>query len=425
MDWSPDSKWIAYHRDLDNQLRAVFLYSLDTHKSTQVTDGMSDAYSPAFDPNGKYLYFLASTDDGPSHAGIDLSSLDRAQTSAAYVVVLAKDGASPVPPESDDEKAKDEKKDDSKKADDDKKDQKDDAKSADKNKNKEKDAEKAAANGDEKEKDKEKPVEVKIDLDNIGDRILSLPIPARNYAAIATGKTGVVYLIETSPFGRSSSEDGGPGIRAIWKFTLEKRQTESVLSDLDAFTVSQDGAKALYARKGAWTLASADDLKPGDGSPGKPLNLGGLVTTIDPRAEWRQIYHESWRIQRDFLYDPNTHGLSIPKIEAKYKPFLDGLASRDEFTYLSTEMLGEINIGHMFVGGPVPSRHRPQDRPARRRLHGRERPLSHRQNPRRPELDPRPGLAAHSARRLCQAGRVSARGERPRAARRRQPLLLL
>src|SRR5208283_2340894 len=119
--WSPDSKWIAYFRDLDNQLNAIFLYSLETHKTTQVTDGMSDANSPSFDPNGKYLYFLASTDDGPSRAGIDLSSLDRAQTAAAYVVVLAKDGASPLPPESDDEKIKDEaKKDD--KADADKKD---------------------------------------------------------------------------------------------------------------------------------------------------------------------------------------------------------------------------------------------------------------------------------------------------------------
>ena len=118
--WSPDSKWIAYQRDLNNQLHAIFLYSLDTHKSTQVTDGMSDATSPAFDPNGKYLYFIASTDDGPSHAGIDLSSLDRAQTSAPYVVVLAKDGASPIPPESDDEKIKEEKKDEPKPPSDDK-----------------------------------------------------------------------------------------------------------------------------------------------------------------------------------------------------------------------------------------------------------------------------------------------------------------
>jgi tricorn protease len=356
--WSPDSKWLAYYRDLDNQLNAIFLYSLETHKATQVTDGMSDATSPAFDPNGKYLYFIASTDDGPSRAGIDLSSLDRGQTSAAYVVVLAKDGASPVPPESDDEKIKDEtKKDDKKdadKKDTGKKDEKADtekkdetAKDSDKDK---KDAEK---------KDAGKPVEVKVDLEKIGDRILALPIPPRNYGGIATGKAGVLYLGETSPFGRSSYEDDVPGIRAIWRFTLEKRKPEIVLSDLDALKISFDGSKVLYSRKGGWTIASADDLKPGEAAPGKPLNLGGLETTIDLRAEWKQMYHETWRIERDFLYDPHTHGLSIPKIEARYKPFLDGLASRSEFTYLSTEMLGEITIGHMFVGGP----HQPDNSP--------------------------------------------------------------
>ena len=95
-----------------------------------------------------------------------------------------------------------------------------------------------------------------------------------------------------------------------------------------------------------------DDLKAGGDGGGKPLNLGNLETTIDLRAEWNQIYHETWRIERDFLYDPHTHGLSIPKIEAKYKPYLAGLAARSEFSYLSTEMLGEITIGHMFIGGP-------------------------------------------------------------------------
>ncbi len=351
--WSPDSKWIAYHRDLDNQLRAIFVYSMETHKATQVTDGMSDAWSPAFDLNGKYLYFVASTDDGPSHAGIDLSSLNRAQSTAPYVVVLAKDGASPVPPESDDEKAKGEEKKDDKK-DEPKKDEdkKDDKKSADTDKAKSDDKDK------DKDKKEEKPAETKVDLDGIGDRILSLPIPPRNYGNIFTGKAGVVYLLEGSAVGQSSHQDG-PGVRAVWRFTLEKRQPESVLGDLDFITVSADGSKVMYARHNIYTIASADDLKPGDASPGKPLNLGNMQTTIDPRAEWRQIYHETWRIERDFLYDPHTHGLSIAKIEARYKPYLDSMASRSEFTYLSEEMLGEITIGHMFVGGP----HQPDKEP--------------------------------------------------------------
>jgi tricorn protease len=353
--WSPDSKWIAYHRDLDNQLDAIFLYSMETHKSTQVTDGMSDASSPVFDPNGKYLYFLASTDDGPSKAGIDLSSLDRAQTNAAYVVVLAADGASPLPPQSDDEKIKDEAKKDDTKKDTDKKDaDKKDEVAKDTGKDK-KDADKK--DGDKDKKDAEKPVVVKVDLEKIGDRILSVPIPARNYDWIAVGKTGVLYLGENPPFGRSSNSNGGSWIRAVWRFTLEKREPETVLSNVDSFYVSYDGAKILYEHKGAWSIAPADDLKPGTAAPGKPLNLGNLETVIDPRAEWRQMYHETWRIERDFLYDPHTHGLNIQKIEAKYKPYLDALASRSEFSYLSTEMLGEITIGHMFIRAPYHPEH--------------------------------------------------------------------
>jgi tricorn protease len=362
--WSPDSKWITYTRDLDNNLKAVFLYSLDTHAFTQVTDGMSDTNSAVFDPNGKFLYFLASTDNGPSNAGIDLSSLDRAQTSAAYVVVLEKYGISPIPPESDDEKIKEEekKKDDKSpippnpptppKAGDDK-DKKDDKATAKSGDDKDKDAKK-------EDKTEDKKVDVKIELDGIGNRILSLPVPARNYGGLVTGKTGVIYLLEGSPVGRSSGDGGGSGIRAVWRFTTEKRKTEQVLSDIDGFLVSADNSKALIAKHDSLSIVPTDDLKPGDSSTGKALNLGNMHADIDPRAEWRQIYHETWRIERDFFYDPNTHGLSIPKIEAKYRPYLDGLASRDEFSYLSTEMLGEITIGHMFLGGPDEHDHAPK-----------------------------------------------------------------
>jgi tricorn protease len=367
-NWSPDSKWITYTRDLDNDLKAVFVYSVEKHTSTQVTDGMSDASDAVFDPEGKYIYFLASTDDGPSRAGIDLSSLDRAQTSAAYVVVLSKDEASPLPPESDDEKIKD----DEKKKEDPRKPEppkKTDV-AAEKHDKDEKDKHRkpsaeekadAAANGKEAKADakEDKHVEVKIDLDGIGNRILSLPIPARNYGGLVVGKTGVVYLLETQPFGRASSGDG-PGIRAVWRFTLEKRKTEEVLSDLDGFLVSADASKALIAQHNSLSIVATEDLKPGDGGTGKPLNLSNLSATIDPRAEWRQMFNETWRLERDFLYDPNTHGLSIPKIEARYRPYLDGLASRSEFSYLSVEMLGEITIGHMFIRGPHQSDNAPK-----------------------------------------------------------------
>jgi tricorn protease len=330
VSWSPDSQWIAYTRDLENQLHAVFFYSLATHTSTQITDGMSNAAHLVFDPNGKYLYFTISTNNGPSDAGIDLSSLDRATTSNAYVAVLARDGASPVPPESDDE---------NKKKDDDKKDDKSGQ-------------DKDAAKGDEKKdadkKKEEKPKPTVIDLGGIGNRILSLPIPARNYVDLSVGKTGVLFLAEGDPVGRASSGDGPP-IRSLWRFTIETRKTEEILSGLAGYGVSFNGEKLLYMRGDNWFLAPTADLKPG--SPD---------AMVDPHLEWKQMYRETWHIERDFFYDPHLHGLDLAKIQAKYEPYLDGLASRAEFTYLSNEMLGEIEVGHMFVRGPRDKKESPK-----------------------------------------------------------------
>jgi tricorn protease len=342
LSWSPDSQWIAYSRDLVSELHAVFLYSLGSHTATQVTDGMSNAANPAFDPSGKYLYFTASTNNGPSDAGIDLSSLDRATNAGVYVAVLSRTTASPIPPESDDEnKKKDE---DSKKADkaDEVTDQAGDKKKPEKEDKK-----------NDKKKSDAKPKPTVVDLADIGNRILSLPVPSRNYIDLAVGKSGVLFLAEGTAVGRASEDPGAP-IRALWRFTTEKRQTEELLSGLTNFKVSFDGEKLFYARQDSWFLAPTSELKPGspDANPGKPVNNHGMMAVIDPRAAWKQMYHETWRLQRDFLYDPHTHGLDIAKIEARYQPYLQNLASRDEFTYLCTEMLGEVQVGHMFVGGP-------------------------------------------------------------------------
>lgn len=343
ISWSPDSQWIAYTRDLPNQLHAIFFYSLATQSSTQITDGMSNVAHPVFDPSGKYLFFTASTNDGPSDAGIDLSSLDRATTSSAYVVVLARNGASPVPPESDDENKP-----------------KDQDKTAAANTDN-KSGDKAGDQKDEsKKKESEKPKATVIDLEGIGNRILSLPIPARNYVDLSVGKPGVLFLAEGSPVGRSSGENGVP-IRALWRFTTESRKTEEMLTGLTGYSVSFNGEKLFYMRKDSWFLVPTAELKPGnpEAPQGKPVNNSGMFATIDPRAAYAQMYRETWHIERDFFYDPHLHGLDLTKIEAKYQPYVAGLASREEFTYLCDEMLGEIQVGHMFVRGP----HEPSDAP--------------------------------------------------------------
>jgi len=323
ISWSPDSQWIAYTRDLPNRYDAIFFYSLATHKSTQITDGMSNAAHPAFDPNGKFLYFTASTNGGPSDTGIDLSSLDRATNSGVYVVVLKRYGASPVPPETGDEKV-----------------------TSGEKPAAGKDAAKDAA----AKKDNNKPPATVIDLDGIGNRILPLPIPQRNYVDLEVGKTGVIYLAEGPAVGRPSQFEE-PYIQALWRFTTSDRKAEQVLTGLTGFGVSHNGEKLFYMQGDAWFTIDASALHPG-GSTGKPVNNHSMYAIVDPRAEYAQMYRETWRIERDFFYDPHLHGLDLAKIEAKYQPYVAGIASRDGFTYLCDEMLGEIEVGHMFIGGP-------------------------------------------------------------------------
>ena len=360
-NWAPDSKWIAYSKQLPNHLHAIFVYSLEQGKSYQVTDGMSDALYPAFDRHGKYLYFTASTDTALTGGqGWDMSGDNQRVTRSAYIVVLAKDVASPLAPESDEEKVKEEIKEQKEQKAKDKAEAK--KKDNDKEKDKDsKDADKDAATDKDRDKDKDKdkdkkdePVVVRIDMENIGQRILSLPIPARNYLNLEAGKSGILFLSEGPSV--ITEEDQDNLKQTIHKFDLSKRKVDKFLDEVNDFTVSANGEKLLYRKEEQWAITGTgeppsatppDKPKPGEG----PLKLDTMELYLQPRDMWKQIYRETWRIERDFFYDPNHHGLDLAKVQKKYEPYLEGVASREELTYLFQEALGEMTVGHMFVGG--------------------------------------------------------------------------
>ncbi len=323
--WSPDSKWLAFTKQLRSHFHALFVCSVDTAKPTQVTDGMSDALFPAFDPNGKYLYFTASTDVGLA-AGGDMSGLYRPVTRSVYVIVLKKDLPSPLAPESDEEKGEEAKKE-----------------AADKDRG-EKD----------KGKDKERPkevVKVQIDFEKINQRILAMPIPARNYLGLSAGKEGELFLGEAAQI---PTFDGPPAL-VVQKFVLKTRKTDKFLEGVSAFVLSGNGEKLLYKQGEQWFIGgTAEPPKPGDGppKPGEgPLKLAEMEVYVEPRSEWKQMYHEVWRIERDFFYDPGHHGLDLKAAEKFYAPYLDQIESRGDLNYLFVEMLGNLTVGHMFVGG--------------------------------------------------------------------------
>jgi len=339
--WSPDSRWVAYTKQLKNRLTAVFVYSLDGNKATQVTDGMSDARFAAFDKSGKYLYFTASTDAGPNAGWLDMSSFNRPVTRSVYAVVLRKDLPSPLAPESDEEKVA----------------------PADTSPAAEKKNETAAATQPGPAPApvqpgqtpgpapaKKEPEPVKIDFDNISQRVIALPIPPRNYNGLRAGKAGNIYVLE----GAVLSRGGGPS--TLHKFDLDKRKLDKVLDNLSFFDLAANGEKMMYCvGESCFVAATAQPPRPGEGA----LRMDSIEVQVDPRAEWRQMYREIWRIQRDFFYDPNHHGLDLKAAERKYEPYLEQIASRADLNYLFGEMLGELSVGHLFVGGgdaPNPTR---------------------------------------------------------------------
>lgn len=325
--WSPDSRWIAYTKQLPNHLRAVFVYSLASRKATEVTDGMSDALYPAFDRSGKYLFFTASTDVGLSAGWLDMSSEAHPVTRSVYAAVLRKDLPSPVPPESDDEKPADPSKPAAEKS--------GSGKKADVDKDK-----------DKKDK-KEEPAPVSIDFDGLLQRIVSLPVSPANYTSLVAGKEGQLFLLEAPLVDTSDGEDGGPAL-AIQKFDLKTRKTDKLAEGVKAFALSFDGEKMLYRQKDDWFIAKTDaPAKAGEGR----LATAEIEVRVEPRAEWRHMYHEAWRIERDFFYDPGFHGLDLAAAEKTFAPYLEGLASRRDLNVLFHRMLAYLSAGHLWVGG--------------------------------------------------------------------------
>ena len=332
--WSPDSKWLSYTRQLASHLHAIYIYGTEDHQSHQVTDGFSDALWADWDKSGKYLYLTASTDVGLGVSWLDMSSIGHPGTRSVYLAVLSKEDPSPLAPESDEEKPE----------------EKAEPKSSGSG---DKPADKEKASGDQaktgegadktKEKAKEPPV-VKIDFEGIGQRILALPVPARNYMGLSAGKANEVFLLEAPP----DYEGNGPLSLTIQKFDLKKRKAEKLADNVSAFVISANGEKMLFKQHDQWRITpTAEPPKP----DAAPLKLADMEMWVNPREEWKQMYHEVWRIERDFLYDPHAHGLDLAAAEKFYAPFLENISTREDLNYLFTEMLGNLTLGHVFLGG--------------------------------------------------------------------------
>ncbi len=337
--WSHDSQWITYAKGSDNPQGAIWLYHIEDDKLHQVTSGMFNDTWPTFDRKGDYLFF-ASNRHISSPIYEDLGhSFAYSNTDMLFVVPLRDEVGSPWAPKSDDETWGDDKDAD---GDDGDKDAKKD-KDTDEKKISDKDEDK---DDDEKDDDKEDIEPIIIELENFERRAIPLPVDHGSFSNLAVNNKGQLLYVR----GARAGSGGKPSIKL---FDLsddnEKKEEKTVVKGSRSFAMSDNGKKLLVRKKNKYAIV---DAKP-DQKLDKPLSLSGMKAHVLPRDEWQQMFLDAWRIERDFFYDPNMHGVDWKAIRDQYLLMIKDCVSREDVTFVIGEMISEINVGHAYVrGGP-------------------------------------------------------------------------
>ncbi|MEO8077041.1 MAG: PDZ domain-containing protein, partial [Acidobacteriota bacterium] len=327
MQWSPDSRWLTYARPTEDANSAVFLYDTKAAKLQRATTGYSNDAQPTFEPEGKYLFYASDRAFDPVYGSFD-NSWTYPNPTKLVAVPLRKDVKSPLATRNDSENPSlDTKNGDEKKPDDDKK--PDEQKPGDKKPDDKKAEEKPPA-----------PANVNIDLDGFEARAVVLPPKAGNYADLQaiTGK----LLYRRSPRSGSADEKS-----PIVYFDLTEREEKTVLDDADGFEATADGKKMLVASKNKFAMV---DIKAAQKFE-KPMVTADMETPVDPRAEWRQMFTDTFRFERDFFYDPGMHGVDWPGLRQRYGKLLDDAVTRWDVDFVIGEFLGELNASHTYHGG--------------------------------------------------------------------------
>ncbi len=327
--WSPDSRWLTYTRNTETYFQDLYVYNLEDDRSVAITEGLSDVDEPVFDRGGKYLYFLASTDAGPVRTWFAQSNADMEISHNLYLAVLQKGVPSPLARESDEEASDGDEDTSEAKADDSSTGRK---------------SGKGEAKEDDKEADTEDELRIEIDFDGLSQRILALPVPSAAMRGLRAGAEGQVYYLQ------ADTPAGSFGIRtgSLQHFDLEKRESKTLMSGVFTFQLTYDGEKILAAAGERLIIGDADGSFE-SGSDG--VDLGSVSVRIEPREEWRQIFNEAWRINRDYFYDPGMHGADWPAIREKYASFLPHLTTRRDLNRLIRWMCSELGVGHHRNGG--------------------------------------------------------------------------
>jgi tricorn protease len=313
--FSPDGAWLAYTKMERSFNESIFLYHLAGQKTHRVTGELTEDFSPSFDPAGKYLYFLSHRNFAPVMGFVDQNHVfvDMCQP---FMVILADDAQSPFAPKDSAAEIKDDAKD------------KDD------------DAEETAEDAP-----------TRIDVDGIDRRIVAVEgVEPGNYFRLSAVDGGFVYLKRNGHqfLKYQYVDDDTTDKLDLYHYDLEERETKSVLAGIANYHLSHDGKKLVYrSGKQYGVVDTGKSAKVGDGA----VALDGVRIMVDRAAEFTQIFDEAWRVQRDWFYDPNMHGVDWAATRDKYRKFVPHCGNRGDLNYLIGEMIGELNIGHTYVSG--------------------------------------------------------------------------
>ncbi|MCD6452665.1 MAG: PD40 domain-containing protein [Acidobacteria bacterium] len=315
-NWSPDSNWVVYSKAEENGFSSIFLYHLPEKKIYRVTSQFTDDFAPVFDPDGKYLYFLTNRSYNATLGTFDMSYVYNRTTRICLMTVRA-DIPSPFAP-------------------------KDEMIEAKKEKPKE---EKKPAKG-KKEKAKKKKEEFRIDLEGMENRTVVIPIKPGNISNLSAVKGKILYI--TLPT-RGLSGPSSPEKPALHLYDIKAKKDFTLLSPIANYDISPDGKKLIYRSGKTYGIVdiAGRRYKVGDGA----LNLSGMKMKVDLRAEWRQMFAEAWRLERDYFYSPKMNGVDWKKMKKKYEVLLPYVAHRFDLIYLLGEMVGELCNSHTYVGG--------------------------------------------------------------------------
>ena len=322
--WSSDSRWLAFQQDAANTFTQIKIYSLDTQAITDVTSDRYDSYSPAWSPDGDWIYFLSDRNFEslvPSPWGPRQPEPFFDRQTRLYQIALRKGLRSPFQP-------------------------KDELTPADKKAEEKKDEKKDEKKAEPEKKDNGKAAEVppiKIEVEGIAQRLIELPVPGGNYSTLATDGKRLYWI---------SRETGVEGKRSLMTLEITNKtpKPETVMVEIRNYQLSQDRKKLAVQKGEDFYIFDAGAKAPAELAKSK-VDLSAWTFSLDPQEEWQQMYNEAWRLERDYFYDRGMHGLDWTKIREKYRPLATRVTDRGELSDVLAQMVSELSALHIFVYG--------------------------------------------------------------------------